>query len=183
MIGQLWKSSGLGNLSLISDMTKTYVSCPNTLFLLAGYSQGAWIIDYVLHYFNTVKGHGDEPKKILANVRKVFLMGDPAWPETPQNPKLEGIVNYVASHYASAFNPVAPNSAYATEQSYTANGVPAADFWSICADGDPVCLSKGNLNDLKKNVGIHEHAYTAGNSSVAQDGGDWLATRIGGTDS
>ena len=177
VIGSLAPSSITGNQSLINDLTNTYSACPTTLFVLAGYSQGAWIIDYVLHYLNTVKGHGTEPKKILANVKGVFLMGDPAWPKTTQTPKLEGVVNY----YASSVAPVAPNSVYPTEKAYVANGLPIADFWSICAGGDPICLYDGSQSDLEKNIGIHEHAYSSGSPSVADDGGNWLATRIGGS--
>jgi hypothetical protein len=174
---ELAPSSITGNLSLINDMTNTYSACPKTLFLLAGYSQGAWIIDYVLHYFNTVKGHGTAPKKILANVKGVFLMGDPAWPKTTQTPTLEGVVNYEAS----VVTPLLPNSVYPTSQDYLANGLPTADFWSICAGGDPICHYDGSQSDLEKNIKIHEGAYTAGSPSVANDGGNWLATKIAGS--
>jgi Cutinase len=177
LLTKLWPSSGKGNISLINDMTSTYSACPRTLFVLAGYSQGAWIIDYVLHYLNTVKGHGIAPKKILANVKGVFLMGDPAWPKTAQTPKLEGVVDY----YASWVTSVAPNSVYPTEKAYLNNGLPAANFSSICAGGDPVCHYGGNRNDLVNHINTHIHAYTNGNPSAADGGGNWLATRIGGS--
>jgi hypothetical protein len=47
--------------------------------------------------------------------------------------------------------------------------------------GDPICFYDGNQNDLEKNVKVHEIAYTEGSPSVADDGGNWLATRIGGS--
>lgn len=176
----LARSSYYGNDSLKNDMTNTYSDCPNTLFVLAGYSQGAWVIDYVLHLFNSEKGLGGQVplgKKILANVRGVFLMGDPAWPTSTQTPNLEGVV----TRDASWVTPVLPNSVYPTGQAYLDNGLPLSDFWSICAGGDPICHYDGSIADLNANVNTHKTAYTNGSPSVADDGGNWLATRIGGS--
>ena len=96
---KLAPSSIKGNISLLNDLTTTYAACRNTLFLLAGYSQGAWIIDYVLHY---LKDEGSLGTDILANIKGVFLMGDPAWPKTIQTPKLEGVVDWYASAVGKA---------------------------------------------------------------------------------
>jgi hypothetical protein len=172
-------SSLAGNSSLMSDLTSTYQACPGTLFLLAGYSQGAWIIDYVLHYLDSEKGHGGEPlgKKILGNIKGVYLMGDPAFPQTSSKSAIEGLVNW----YGSIVEPLLPESVYPTVKEYLANGVPVADFESVCAGGDPVCRYDGSLSDLTAHIKVHEQAYTSGNPSVAVDGGNWLATRIPGS--
>jgi len=177
-----------GAQSLVSQMWDTYLSCgSSTSFVLAGYSQGAWLIDMALRQ---LAADGPVGKAALANTKAVFLMGDPAWPSTTQNPNREGIATWAELGYSS-------------EKAYLANGV--SNFRSMCvsyAGGhfDPVCLGQSLLNPLdwpgfKADLCIHysyaSRSYEKQNDSclgvtdlrngIAANGGNWLATQIGGS--
>jgi hypothetical protein len=183
--------------SLVDQMWTAYTNCgDSTSFVLTGYSQGAWLIDIALRQ---LAADGPAGKAVLADTKGVFLMGDPAWPQTTQNPHRAGIATWAGKGYSSA-------------QSYLANGV--SNFRSMCVsypDGhfDPICLGLDPLStNLPKaaaafaaNICIHfSYASNANykkqnknnvnnclgvttglSNGIATSGGNWLATLVGGS--
>jgi hypothetical protein len=152
-------ATSTGASTLAGQMWNTYLSCPDSSFVLAGYSQGAWAIDKALR---TLSDDGPVGKAVLADTKGVFLMGDPAWANS--NPIQRGVAS---SHLEG----------YKTEAAYLANGLPQSKFFSVCAGPDPICDWKSILG-LSKNIGVHIHAYTGGKPSAATDGGIWLASKL-----
>ena len=146
--------------TLAGQMWNTYLACPDSSIVVAGYSQGAWAVDKALRILSA---DGPVGTAVLGNVKGVFLMGDPAW--SYSTPKQLGI--------ASTFN-----LGYGTEAAYLANGIPESHFRSACIGPDPIC--NFSLSSFEKNIGVHVYDYTSGNPSAATAGGDWLAAQLGG---
>lgn len=176
-------ATSAGAQSLVSQMWDTYLDCgSSTLFVLSGYSQGAWLIDMALRQ---LAADGPVGQAALANVRAVYLIGDPAWPPTTANPGREGLATWGGAGYSSS-------------QSYLANGV--SHFRSICvsyAGGrfDPICLGLNPLTpqawtSFAANICLHfgyqSSSYTCQGATYPSNGagtagGNWLATQIGGS--
>jgi hypothetical protein len=156
----LTHATSTGASALAGQMWNTYLACPDSSFVVAGYSQGAWAVDRALRLLSA---DGPVGKAVLADVKGVFLMGDPAWANA--TPHQLGI--------ASAFG-----EGYKNEAAYLANGIRESRFFSICAGADPICDWVGK-SGLKKSIGAHISAYTTGSPSAAADGGNWLAGQLG----
>jgi hypothetical protein len=183
---------------LADQLWNAYFDCgASTSFVLAGYSQGAWVIDMALRQLVAA---GTAGKAVLADTKGVFLMGDPAWPPTSQDPNREGIATWFSQGYGSA-------------QSYLANGV--SNFRSMCVSYpgghfDPICLgldplkssvAKQALASFTANICIHfSYASNANykkqnkgkvnnclgvttglSNGIPASGGNWLATLVGGS--
>lgn len=184
----LESGTNAGAQSLVSRMWDTYLSCgSSTSFVLAGYSQGAWLIDIALRQ---LAADGPVGKAALANTKAVFLMGDPAWPPTTQDPNREGLATWGKAGYSSS-------------QAYLANGV--KNFRSMCVsypggNFDPVCLGLTPVKELVQgkfvqdiclhfSYGSEEYGAPKDpclgaadlSNGIAVSGGNWLATQIGGS--
>jgi len=153
-------ATNAGAAALASQMWDRYFTCPDASLVVAGYSQGAWVIDKALRMLSA---DGPAGKAVLGNVKGVFLMGDPAWANS--TPYQQGV--------ASKFD-----EGYSNAPAYLANGIPKSRFFSICAGADPICNWSG-IGGLEHNISVHINAYTSGNPSPAADGGNWLAAQLG----
>jgi Cutinase len=163
---------------LQAQLVAAHAACPDGAIVLTGYSQGAWVIDRALRNLaaaSKIPVLGAENLATLKQVAGVFLMGDPAWPEGVNTSGGSGIINSAPFHVASVLQ-------YKTKADYTANGIPSSDFWSVCVSGDPICDYDGKQSDIAPRLHIHIDDYTIYNlpktPSVAQRGGDWLASRV-----
>jgi hypothetical protein len=145
---------------LATQMWDRYFTCPDASLVVAGYSQGAWVIDKALRMLSA---DGPAGKAVLGNVKGVFLLGDPAWANS--TPHQQGIASKFGKGYGSA-------------AAYLANGIPKSRFFSICAAADPICNWSG-ISGLEHNLSVHVNAYTSGHPSAAADGGNWLAAQLG----
>jgi hypothetical protein len=149
--------------SLESQLKAEAAACPGTLLVLAGFSQGAWVIDGTLH-----KLHRDDPA-LLRNIAGVYLMGDPAWPKTAQTPSEFGI----AVHFLQG---------YPTANDYFNNGIPRNSFLSLCIGDDPICHYDGSYGDYKVRLHIHMQDYLKDmpgrTYTYGAYGGAFLAARV-----
>lgn len=96
--------------------------------MLAGYSEGAWVIDKALH--TIASDGGPEARPLLEQIKGVYLMGDPArFPEDGG----QGIATYFHDGYAT------------TNEYYDdGDGKLLGDIQSTCLNDDPICQYDGN---------------------------------------
>ncbi|MFI0225650.1 cutinase family protein [Streptomyces lydicus] len=94
------------------NVAETLRRCPSTHFVLAGYSQGAWVIDEYLRQSHTPLGHIDG----------VALYGDPQW---DHGTKGKGLARRLAKPHLSGGYPDPPNY--------------RGRIQTLCANKDPVC--------------------------------------------
>lgn len=134
-----------------------------TAIVLAGYSQGAWVVDKTVRLLGTSKDIKE--REALRSVVGVFLMGDPAWPPTQVGTDTRaGIATWSGNGYKD-------------KNDYLNNELSADEFQSIClglSNGkiDPVCM--GRQNDVLRwhnDIGVHGLYIETG---VTTRGGDFL---------
>lgn len=142
--------------------------CPSTTFTLVGYSEGAWVVNYWLHF---------HPKEARSQVKAVELYGDPIWYRAYDHDPNGGVVAYqglarIAGLDFGWFGPPYPiqNTPYLVQ--------------SLCASNDPVC-GEGYKDTIADHRGQFEttvacvsdmtcthHSYTSG---ATKQGGEFLA--------
>jgi hypothetical protein len=151
--------------SLERQLKAAASTCPNSLFVLAGFSQGAWVIDQALRDL-----HSNDPV-IFIQIAGAFLMGDPAWPKTTQTPKEYGVATHIY-----------PVEGYGSVSDYFNNGLAKDNFESWCIADDPICHYDGSDEDYKSRVHIHMQDYLKNmpgqKYTYAEYGGDFLASRV-----
>jgi hypothetical protein len=141
-----------------------HTSCQTrTAIVLAGYSQGAWVVDKTVRLLGT--STDIKEREALRSVVGVFLMGDPAWPPTQVGTDTRaGIATWSGKGYKDEYD-------------YLDNELSHNKFQSIClglSNGkiDPVCM--GRQNDVLRwhdDIGVHGIYIETG---VTRRGGDFL---------
>jgi len=134
--------------------------CPSK-FLLAGYSEGAWIIDYYAH---TSRGAGLLDSGVIA---AVVLYGDPQWDDGSRGQGL-------ARRFGAGIDPYLPRAYPNTVQAW------CRDQDVICGGGmDPATVTREwqlaqALWCLDPNSTCPHHAYATG---ITGEAGKFLASR------
>jgi hypothetical protein len=135
-----------------------------TAIVLAGYSQGAWVVDKAVRLLGTSKDINE--RLALRSVVGVFLMGDPAWPHTQVGAETRaGMATWIGAGYPDK------------DRDYLKNELSTDEFQSIClglSNGqiDPLCM--GRQNDVLRwhdDIGVHGLYIETG---VTRRGGDFL---------
>ena len=73
----LQTSAGPGATDMTNELTSTAAACPNTKFILGGYSQGASVVDIAIG-IKTLLGHGTAiPTDLASRVAAVVVWGNP----------------------------------------------------------------------------------------------------------
>lgn len=125
--------------------------CPTGKIVLAGYSQGADVINAAMALEQRAAG----ASKVMTQVRKIALMGDPS--HRPNRPENTGAGGYGSGN---------GNGASIVMNLYAADAVAYKDSHpnlvaSICTIGDIVCdASGGNLADVLSPVTAASGAHT-----------------------
>lgn len=112
-----------GSIALSDQLTERYKACPGERFILAGYSEGAWVIHDYLKNLGT---------KALDRIAGVVLLGDPQYAGTGIIPKL--YPNHAITPY---FPPALKGKAASWCVSYN---LPAAKRTVF----DPICHFSGS---------------------------------------
>lgn len=133
-----------------------------TAIVLAGYSQGAWVVDKAVRQLGTSKDINE--RLALRSVIGVFLMGDPAWPPTQVGAETRaGMATWL-------------DRGYKDKDDYLNNELSTDEFQSIClglGNGqiDPVCMGLKSGNRWPDDIGVHLVYIENG---VTRRGGDFL---------
>jgi hypothetical protein len=136
-----------GSFQLELQLKKEHKACPDQAFVIAGYSQGAWVVDKALHVLqidSKIPSLGAEALAILHQIKYVFLMGDPAYPAyLGVNCGPGGIVTSHCLGYSW--------------DDYWNNGLSRGSFESMCFKADPICTSSVGIND--ETIKVHATWY------------------------
>lgn len=71
-------SAGPGSVDLVNHVTSVAASCPGTVFVLGGYSQGATVVDNAIGIRTTSSGSGAVlPAALASRVKAIVVFGNP----------------------------------------------------------------------------------------------------------
>jgi cutinase len=70
------RSVGAGSIDLVNHIQRQAAVCPQTRFILAGYSQGASVVDFAIGLFGTSGGE-ELPAAIAPRVKAIVVFGNP----------------------------------------------------------------------------------------------------------
>ena len=145
------RSVTIGAENLRTELQTITSTCPNGKVVLAGYSQGADVINAAM----ALEQRADESSKVMTQVRKIALMGDPS--HLPNRSENVGAGGYGTGNGNGASIAMGIYANDAVTYKDTHQGLVA----SICTIGDIVCdASSGNLADVLSPVTGADGAHT-----------------------
>ncbi|MFF3359156.1 cutinase family protein [Streptomyces sp. NPDC002917] len=156
-------SNTAGTTEIGRDIAEKSRECKDTRFVLAGYSQGAWVID---NYLRSAKPN------ILSKIDGVVLYGDPQW---DHGSKGQGLARIISKNYKTwRLSGPYPDLKDRTQ--------------SICANKDPICgggykksrpgmLPLTQANDARKCAGSKECPHYLYKPSATAQGGKFLGLK------
>ena len=119
-----------GSVALQKAFQHYMALCPRSNFELVGYSEGAWVVDYWLHFYQS---------EAYKHVKAIMLYGDPNWYEAYGHDVAYQGLSRIAGLTFGWFGPPypKPNTRYAVQ--------------TVCIPKDPVC-GKGFADTIAKHA-------------------------------
>lgn len=113
-------SAAPGSADLVNHVTSVAASCPSTVFVLGGYSQGASVVDYALGLFS---GGTVLPSSLAPRVKAIVVFGNPLGLERKTIETASPTYGAAAKSYCNTGDPVCGNGFnVAAHLQYATNG-------------------------------------------------------------
>ncbi len=117
-------SAGPGSTDLVNHVTSVAASCPDTVFVLGGYSQGATVVDKALGIRTSTGGTGTAlPSSLAGRVKAIVVFGNPLGLQRQTIETASPTYGAKAESFCNTGDPVCGNGGnFAAHLQYASNG-------------------------------------------------------------